>query len=331
MRNAGFSQVNNHAVETVTNSSGALKPWYFIRHASRHLVILNGSAADYALVDAGRKFITINDRIRKKMAKIGFIGCGKMAQVLIGAFINGGIIAASEVICSDINPELLNEVSKTLGVETTSDNTYVFDNAEVIFLATKPQSFPQAILDCQGKVNARHVIVSIMAGVTIAKIKSFLPAPVVRVMPNTPCLVGQMAAGYAVGDGVGAEKVVLIEKLLNCAGLAIEVAEKQLDAVTGLSGSGPAFVAWLIKHFVLAGSSLGLSENDARELALQTFAGTAVLLQKKELSPEKLIEMVSSPNGTTVAGREILESSDVGDVIIRTVARAAQRSEELSK
>lgn len=254
-----------------------------------------------------------------------------MAQVLIGAFINGGVIAADEVICSDINHDLLNDVSKSLGVMTTSDNAYVFDNAQVIFLAIKPQSFPQAIVHCQSKLNDHHVIVSIMAGVTIDKIKACLPAPVVRVMPNTPCLVGQMAAGYAVGTGVSAEMVAFIEKLLNCAGLAIKVDEKQLDAVTGLSGSGPAFVACLIKHFIDAGSSLGLNPNDARQLALQTFAGTAVLLQKKELSPEKLIEMVSSPNGTTVAGREILETSDVGDVIIRTVTRAAQRSEELSQ
>lgn len=265
------------------------------------------------------------------MLKIGFIGCGKMAQALAGGFVESKFASPSQIVCSDVNQEFLDDINKKYGIETTRDNGVVFDKADIVILAVKPQIFADAVKDCRAKVREGHTIVSIMAGVKIDKIMSCLPAPVVRVMPNTPCLVGQMAAGYAVGKGVSGRAEKFIEQMLNCAGLAIRVDEQQLDAVTGLSGSGPAFVAYLIKHFTDAGATLGLSREDASQLAIKTFIGTAVLLQEKQLSPDKLIEMVSSPNGTTVAGRAILESSDVAEIINKTITRATERSRELSK
>ncbi len=263
--------------------------------------------------------------------KIGFIGCGQMAQVLVNSFIESEIVSSSQIICSDVNHELLEETRDKCGVWITMDNSYVFENADIIFLAVKPQAFNDAVVGCKDKIRKSHLIVSIMAGVTISRIKESLPAPVVRVMPNTPCIVGHMAAGYAVGKDVTTEKQEFVVKLLSCTGIAIKVNEYDLDAVTGLSGSGPAFVAYLIQQFIDAGIKEGLSPDKARELSVMTFIGTGILIREKNIAPEKLIQMVSSPNGTTVAGREILEHSDIAQIIQDTIARASERSRELSK
>ena len=263
--------------------------------------------------------------------KIGFIGCGQMAQVMVNAFIEGEVANPSQIICSDVNHELLEETRDKSGVWITMDNSYVFENADIVFLAVKPQAFAEAVAGCKDKIRKSHLIVSIMAGVTISRITEYLPAPVVRVMPNTPCVVGHMAAGYAVGKDVTSEKQEFVVKLLSCTGLAIKVNESDLDAVTGLSGSGPAFVAYLIQLFIDAGIAEGLAPEKSRELAIMTFIGTGVLLKEKNISPEKLIKMVSSPNGTTIAGREILENSDIAQIIQKTISRASDRSRELSK
>ena len=156
-------------------------------------------------------------------------------------------------------------------------------------------------------------------------------ARVVRVMPNTPCLVGEMAAGYAFGARVSETDRGLVRGFLGAAGTAVAVEEGLLDAVTGVSGSGPAFVARLMEAFIEAGKRLGLSAEAARELTLQTFRGTAALLQSTGMETQALVDMVSSPKGTTVAGRAVLEPSDVGEVIFRTVEAAARRAAELAR
>ena len=262
--------------------------------------------------------------------KIGFIGCGKMAQVMMNAFVESGVANSSQIICSDVNHDLLEESRVKYDVWISKNNEYVFENADIVFLAVKPQAFSDAVAGCKDKIRSAHQIVSIMAGVTIQHIQELLPAPVIRVMPNTPCIVGQMAAGYAVGDNVSPQMLEFVEKLLSCTGTAFRVDEPELDAVTGLSGSGPAFVAYLIQKFIDAGVEEGLSPEISHELTIKTFIGTGILLQEKHLSPEELITMVSSPNGTTVAGREILEKSDIGEIICKTIARASARSRELS-
>ena len=150
-------------------------------------------------------------------------------------------------------------------------------------------------------------------------------------MPNTPCLVGEMAAGFAVGKNVKDREIKIVEEILNSAGKAFYLKEELLDAVTGLSGSGPAFVARLIEYFIEAGENEGLGKDIAAELALQTFKGTAKLLQESGMTPDELVKIVSSPGGTTVAGREVLENSDVKDILIKTVKKATERSKELGK
>jgi pyrroline-5-carboxylate reductase len=211
--------------------------------------------------------------------------------------------------------------------ETLDGNKAVADQADIIFLSVKPQFVPDVYPDLR---HTGKLVVSIAAGIPISKLQANLPhARIIRVMPNTPCLVGEMAAGYALGATAGGEDSRLVHRLLSAAGVAIQLDEPLLDTVTGLSASGPAFVARLIEAFIDAGVAGGLERDDARELTLATFSGTANLLAKRGLSPEELITMVSSKGGTTVAGRGVLEKSDYREVIEKTVQAATKRSREL--
>ena len=265
------------------------------------------------------------------MDRIGFIGAGKMAGAMVAAILRAKLTEPAQIICSDVADQARQKITQQFAVRVTDDNRQVLENSDVVVLAVKPQNFPQAIENLTDAVRPDHIIISIMAGVRIAALQKHLPGQVVRVMPNTACLVGQMAAGFALADNVGQTQAQTVKKILDCAGTAVPVTEQQLDAVTGLSGSGPAFVAFLIESFINAGQASGLPEQVARQLTLDTFAGTAKLLAEWNMPPRELIDMVSSPNGTTVAGRAILEASDVAEVIGKTVARATERSGELGK
>ncbi len=258
--------------------------------------------------------------------RIGFIGAGNMATALAGA------IAAREgdihFIVRDVSSDQIARFSAGLSsVRAADDNPTVAAQADVTFLAVKPQVMSSVLAELTA---SDGLFVSIAAGVTIATLEHAMPnARVVRVMPNTPCLVGEMAAGYALGAKVTKADRDLVNRLLSSAGVALELPEELLDAVTGLSGSGPAFVARLIEAFTRAGVAEGLPENVAYQLTLATFSGTARLLQEKELSPDQLVTLVSSPGGTTVAGRGVLEHSDLSGIVRQTIHAAANRSREL--
>ena len=213
------------------------------------------------------------------------------------------------------------------GVTVAGDAGAVCRDAEATFLAVKPQDVQAATAAAAG---SDALIISILAGVSLADLGARLPrARLVRVMPNTPCLVGAMAAGYAAAEGVGSGDHALVTRLLAAAGVAIEVPEEQLDAVTGLSGSGPAYFARFIEWLSAAGVQQGLAPEVAAALSVQTALGTALLMQRQEMAPAALVDMVSSPGGTTVAGRRELEAGAVQAALERTVAAATARSREL--
>ena len=261
------------------------------------------------------------------MESIGFIGAGNMGFALAKGLARR--FPGMSIHVADRNPQRIELFRRELGrVQAHATASGVAEAAGTVFLAVKSQDYAGLLAELGG---TDALVISIAAGVTIARLEQALPrARVVRVMPNTPGLVGEMAAGYACGRRVSAADRRTVLELLRAAGRAVEVEEMLLDAVTGLSGSGPAFVARLMEAFQEAGSRLGLPRETARELALQTFRGTAVLLQETGMEPEALVAMVSSPNGTTAAGRAILEGSDVKEVLIRTVEAAARRSRELA-
>jgi pyrroline-5-carboxylate reductase len=252
-----------------------------------------------------------------------------MAEALISAMIASGEIAPAQIVCSDAQPQRRLEVARRHGIMAVDTNREVIATAGIVVLSCKPQDFAEAAAGLGQAVRPDQVIVSIMAGVRIAPIARLLPGRVIRVMPNTPCLIGAMAAGMAAAPDVTREQLAEVRALLSAAGIVEQVSEEQLDGVTGLSGSGPAFVAWLMAQFQVAGEQLGLDQDVARRLTLQTFIGTARLLAEQHLTPEELIAMVSSPGGTTLAGREVLENSEAGSILRRAICRAAQRSTEL--
>ena len=259
--------------------------------------------------------------------KIGFIGAGNMAFALAKAIKNSNL--AKSIIASDVNKERIDFIKKELKIDATHDNSEVVNGSDIIFIAVKPQAIDSVLDEIQ---DTEKLIISIAAGVKISKIEGKLKkAKIGGVMQNTHCLVAEMEAGFAVSNKVTSGEVKLVAEILSSAGKAFYLKEEKLDAVTGLSGSGPAFVARLIEAFIEAGQKEGLNKDMATELAVQTFLGTAKLLQESGMSPDELVKLVSSPNGTTVAGREILEKSDYKDIIIKTIKRATERSKELGR
>jgi pyrroline-5-carboxylate reductase len=263
------------------------------------------------------------------MTAIGFVGAGKMAEALIKAILKAKI--TKNIIASDVSAKRLSYIKKNLKIKATKSNKEVANKSDVVILAVKPQNMG-SVLDELKDAAKNKLIVSIAAGVKIKKIEDKLnKSRVIRVMPNTPCLVGEMAAGFAVGKNAKDKDIKLVANILNSAGKAFVVCESMLDAVTGLSGSGPAFMAYILEGMIEAGAKQGLSKDVASELAMQTMRGTGKLLQETGLSPKELIDMVSSPGGTTVAGRSVLEKSDVKKVIGKTIEAAVKRSRELGK
>jgi pyrroline-5-carboxylate reductase len=266
------------------------------------------------------------------MTTIGFIGAGKMAEALIKAIINAKIAKSGNIIASDMNRKRLAKM-KELKIKSTDDNKQIVKKANVIFLAVKPQNMNDVLNEIKDKITEKHLIVSIAAGIKIKQIQDTIKGDirVIRVMPNTPCVVGEMAAGFATGRYVKDKDIKLVASILNSAGKAFVVCEDMLDAVTGLSGSGPAFLAHILESMIEGGVKQGLSKDVATELAMQTMIGTGKLLQETGLSPKELIDIVSSPGGTTVAGRKVLERSNIKKVLIKTIEAATKRSKELGK
>ena len=262
------------------------------------------------------------------MGSVGFIGAGNMGLALARALVAKGVV--TRICVYDPKPERLDLIRAAVpSVQIVADNTAVAESSETIFLAVKPQDIDVATA---GLRDAGALVISIVAGLTLDGLQTRLPmARLIRVMPNTPCLVGEMAAGFAAGATTTAADRSLAARLLGAAGLALEMDEGKLDAVTGLSGSGPAFMARIFEAFIASGVDRGLEYAESRALTLQTALGTAKLLQERGMSVEELVSMVSSPGGTTVAGRQVLESSDIASVLSRTIAAATQRSRELGK
>lgn len=266
------------------------------------------------------------------MSKIGFIGAGKMAEAMLSGLIANRFAAPAEIMVSDISAERLAVVSRTYGVSTTLVNAEVLAHATVCVLAVKPQQLGEVLSGLSNKVSRGHLLVSIAAGKTTSYLESLLPVGrVIRVMPNIACLVGAGMNVYTRGSRATAEDGVLVANLLGCCGRALEIPEALFDAVTALSGSGPAFFAYLLDRLVDGAVKEGLPREQALVLAAQTMAGTAQLLLQKNMSPADLAAAVTSAKGTTAAGREVLETPAMAHGLECTILAAAQRSRELGR
>ena len=261
--------------------------------------------------------------------KIGVIGCGKMGSALVEGIIKANLCSADDVIVFDAYPEAAESMRVSLGVTVASSNAEVVDASEVILLCVKPQVLGD-MLEEIGKSEDR-LLISIAAGVTISAIEAGAKHRhrVVRVMPNTPSLIARGASAYALGCSATDSDAEITESLLSAVGYTCRVEESHLNAVTALSGSGPAYIFLMIEALIAGGIEHGLKADIARDLALHTVSGAAELVIKTGEDPALLRENVTSPNGTTFAALESLRSEDFEGTIKRAIAAAADRSREL--
>ena len=266
-------------------------------------------------------------------ATIGFIGAGRMAQALARGFVEAGLVAAASIRASDPFEGAREAFAELVPGSQTSDNNAGVVKSDVIFLAVKPQQMESVLGEISEQIDASQLVVSIAAGVRLSKLAAGLgeACRLVRVMPNTPCLVGQSASAYCLGGEATPEDGQLVSQLLSAVGVAFELPEEQLDAVTGLSGSGPAFVCVMIEALTEGGVKMGLSEEVASALAVATIRGTGALIQESGDSPVTVRERVSSPGGTTLAGLAALEEHKMRSAVIAAVDAATRRSVELGE
>jgi pyrroline-5-carboxylate reductase len=264
--------------------------------------------------------------------RLGFIGAGKMATALARGFVTAGLVTAEQIVASDAVPAAAEQFAQATGARTSADNKVVVAGSDVVFLAVKPQHFAAAAEAAKGALTAEHLAVSIMAGVSTATLAQKLgPARIVRVMPNTPCLIGQGASGYCLGPRATAADGQLVGRLLSAVGIAFPLDEKLLDVVTGLSGSGPAFVYVMIEALSDGGVRMGLPRDVATALAAQTVAGAARMVIETGQHPAALKDQVASPGGTTIRGLQALEEHGVRGGLIAAVQAATERSVELGR
>jgi pyrroline-5-carboxylate reductase len=265
---------------------------------------------------------------------IGFIGAGVMARALGNGLVGGGVAPAADLICSAPQPQEGQPFLDLLpGSRWTADNIEVVHAADLIVLAVKPQVFPEAV-PLLRKTSAGKLFLSIGAGITLEKIAGWLhpSARVVRSMPNTPMQIGAGASVYAGAPNVTEADYQLVHRVLSSAGRAWRVEENLINAVTALSGSGPAYVFHFIDALTRAGTAVGLPETLAAELARQTVLGSAELAAQSPLPPLELAAQVKSPKGTTLAGCAVLEENDaLNQLLARCVAAAKNRAEELAR
>lgn len=262
--------------------------------------------------------------------KLGFIGVGNMGSAIIRGLVGGGHVPRENLVFSDPDPARQTQMAG-LGVEAALDNAEVM-HSPVVVLAVKPQILPAVLAGVKEFARPWHLIISIAAGVSLKVLEETFPASrVIRVMPNAPTLVSAGMAALAPGRGVTPDDLALALELFQAVGQAVVVEEKLMDAVTGLSGSGPAFVAVFIEALADGGVKMGLPRPLAHTMAVQTVLGTAKLCLEEDLHPGRLKDMVTSPGGTTIAGIHALESGGFRGLVMDAVSAAAVRSKELGE
>lgn len=264
--------------------------------------------------------------------RIFFLGAGAVCEALLKGMLSAGLVRAEQVTISNRkHGERLEELRQRYGVQVTSNKVESCREADLVVLAMKPFDLPAALQEVGDALSSRQVVISLAAGISTAMIErqSGLPVPVIRAMPNTSSSVQASATALCGGRWATAEHLELAQRLFSAIGVSVVVEEEQMNAVTGLSGSGPAYVYYLVEALQEAAQQCGLPAETARTLLVQTIYGAARMLQESELSPADLRRQVTSPNGTTMAGLSVLEEGGVYQLLIQTVRRASERAAEM--
>jgi pyrroline-5-carboxylate reductase len=262
---------------------------------------------------------------------IGFLGAGNMAEALIGGILGRGLARPEQVFISDIRPERLEELATRLGVRPAPSNRDLVRDCRTVVFAVKPQNVRDVCREIAPSASRDVLFISICAGVSTAFFESLLggAARVLRVMPNTPALIGCGASALAPGRHADDHDLTAGRLLFEAVGITIVVEESLLDAVTGLTGSGPAYVFYLIEALIEAGIEQGLDPRDSANMVMQMVWGAARLARESTRPPAELRKAVTSPGGTTAAGLDVLCEGDFAGLLKRCVARATERGREL--
>jgi pyrroline-5-carboxylate reductase len=265
--------------------------------------------------------------------KICVLGAGKAGEALVAGLISSGWAQPDDIVATARHQDRLDELGERYGIETTLANADAVKGAAVVVIAVKPQDIEALLAEVRGALEPSQTVLSIAAAIPTTLIERELgdAVPVVRAMPNTPVTVQEGMAGVAGGAHAGEDQVALAEEVLGSVGRSVRVDEAYMDAVTAVSGSGPAYFALLAESMIEAGILLGLSREVATDLVVQTMLGTAKLLRDERMHPVELREMVTSPGGTTISAIRELEQAGVRAAFLNAIQAAMQRSRELAQ
>ncbi len=264
---------------------------------------------------------------------IGFLGAGKMATALAQGFIRAGLASGQQILASDPIEPACSSFAKATGGRTTSSNVEVVSSSDTVFLSVKPDQVNGVLSQIREAFTKKQLLLSIAAGIPISKLEGGLNpgSRVIRVMPNTPALVGASASAFALGSSATSEDGDLARKMLSAVGVAFQVKEALLDAVTGLSGSGPAYVYLVIEALSDGGVAAGLPRDIATKLAAQTVLGSAKMVLETGAHPGALKDMVTSPGGTTIEGLHELEKGKLRGTLMSAVRAATEKARKLGQ
>ena len=262
--------------------------------------------------------------------RLGFVGAGKLAGSVIRGLMRAKFCPPGEIIASEPNDQTRILLQKETGICLTAENAEVGEKAEVVFLGVKPTMALPVLRELSANLQNK-VVISLAGGVRISGMEEIVNARFMRALTNTPSAICRAATGIARGSRTTTEDIDLATKIFGAIGVIVEVEEKQIDAVTGLSGSGPAFVYTVIEALAAGGTKMGLSAEVALTLAAQTVLGAAALMQESKMSPEELRKMVVTPRGTTAAGLAAMEKLGTSESLIAAVEAATKRGQEMAK
>lgn len=263
--------------------------------------------------------------------KIAFIGAGNMAEALLSGFLKSRLASKNHITVSDIRVDRLGYLKKKYGISTEKDNLKAVNSADIIFLAVKPQQVGEVLKEVSQGIRTSQLIISIAAGITTNLIEQYLKgSAVIRTMPNTPALAGEGAIAVCAGKKARRNHLELAKKLFSTVGKVVALSEDKMNAVTALSGSGPAYIFYLAEAMEKAGEAMGLSKEISEILSKQTILGAGRLLMTSKLNSSELRRMVTSPGGTTEAAIKHFEEKELLDIIKTALRRAKKRAEELA-
>ena len=262
--------------------------------------------------------------------RLGFIGAGKLAGSVIRGLVRAKFCPPDNIIVSEPNEQTRAALQKETRVSIATENAEVAEKAEVIFIGVKPPMVLPVLAELKDKLQNK-LVMSLAGGVRISSMEKKGNARIMRALTNTPSAICRAATGITRGSRTTNEDVDLAKEVFGALGVVVEVKEEQIDAVTALSGSGPAFVYTVIEALAAGGTKMGLSADVALELAAQTVLGAAALMQESKMSPEELVKMVVTPGGTTAAGLAVMEKLEMSESLIAAIEAATKRGQEMAK